>query len=116
MWETAAWGHINPVQRPKPGSFGCPVPNMHAAILDPLTLEFVAPGTTGALVLSGPSVMLGYWNQAQENERAFVEKAGLRWMRTGDLVRMDDEGYCHLHDRSQDLSKDNCHSVLDEDV
>jgi long-chain acyl-CoA synthetase len=116
MSETAASGHINPVQRPKPGSFGCPVPNMHAAILDPQTLEFVAPGTTGELVLSGPSVMLGYWNQPQENERAFVEKAGLRWMRTGDLVRMDDEGYFHFYDRSKDLIKYKGHSVFAKDV
>jgi len=42
MSETAASGHINPIQRPKPGSFGCPLPNMHAAVLDPQDARFVA--------------------------------------------------------------------------
>jgi long-chain acyl-CoA synthetase len=116
MSETAASGHVNPLHRPKAGSFGCPVPNMHAAIMDPQTLEFVAPGTTGELVLSGPSVMQGYWNRPQENERAFVERAGRRWMRTGDLVRMDDEGYFQFYDRSKDLIKYKGHSVFAKDV
>jgi long-chain acyl-CoA synthetase len=116
MSETAASGHVNPIHRPKAGSFGCPLPNMHAAVLDPQTLEFVATGTTGELVLSGPSVMQGYWNQPQESESAFVERAGRRWMRTGDLVRMDDEGYFHFYDRSKDLIKYKGHSVFAKDV
>ncbi|HEY3075597.1 MAG TPA: long-chain fatty acid--CoA ligase, partial [Burkholderiales bacterium] len=51
-----------------------------------------------------------------ENERAFVERAGRRWMRTGDLVRMDDEGYFHYYDRSKDLIKFKGHSVFAKDV
>jgi long-chain acyl-CoA synthetase len=114
--ETAASGHINPVHRPKPGSFGCPVPNMQAAIVDPQTLEFVAPGNTGELVLAGPSVMRGYWRRDEENARAFFERGGHRWMRTGDIVRMDDEGYFHFYDRSKDLIKYKGHSVFAKDV
>ena len=116
MSETAASGHVNPLRRPKAGSFGCPVPSMHAALLDTQTLEFVAAGTTGELVLSGPSVMQGYWNRPEENERSFIERAGRRWMRTGDLVRMDDEGYFHYYDRSKDLIKYKGHSVFAKDV
>src|SRR2546426_298737 len=116
MSETAASGHVNPLRRPKAGSVGCPGPNKHAAGVGPQTLEFVAAGTTGELVLSGPSVMQGYWNRPQENERAFVERAGRRWMRTGDLVRMDDEGYFHFYDRSKDLIKYKGHSVFAKDV
>ncbi len=116
MSETAASAHVNPIHRPKPGSFGCPVPGMHAAVVDAQTLEFVPAGTTGELVLSGPSVMRGYWNRPEENERAFIERAGRRWMRTGDLVRMDDEGYFHFYDRSKDLIKFKGHSVFAKDV
>jgi len=116
MSETAASGHINPIHRPKAGSFGCPVPNMQAAVIDAQTLEFVAAGTTGELVLSGPSVMQGYWNRPEENERSFIERAGRRWMRTGDLVRMDNEGYFHYYDRSKDLIKYKGHSVFAKDV
>jgi long-chain acyl-CoA synthetase len=116
MSETAASGHLNPIHRPKAGSFGCPVPGMHAAVIDAQTLEFVAAGTTGELVLSSPSVMQGYWNRPEENERSFIERAGRRWMRTGDLVRMDDEGYFHYYDRSKDLIKYKGHSVFAKDV
>ena len=49
--ETCATSHVNPMQRPKTGSFGCPVPNMLAAVIDPETLAFVPPGQTGELVL-----------------------------------------------------------------
>jgi long-chain acyl-CoA synthetase len=114
--ETAASGHINPIHRRKPGSFGCPVPNMQAAVVDAQTLEFVPPGTTGELVLAGPSVMRGYWKRDEENARAFFERAGHRWMRTGDIVRMDDEGYFHFYDRSKDLIKYKGHSVFAKDV
>jgi long-chain acyl-CoA synthetase len=114
--ESAASGHINPVHRRKPGSFGCPVPNMQAAVIDPQTLEFVPPGTSGELVLAGPSIMQGYWQRAEENAKAFFERAGFRWMRTGDIVRMDEEGYFHFYDRSKDLIKFKGHSVFAKDV
>jgi long-chain acyl-CoA synthetase len=114
--ESCATSHINPPQRPKAGSFGCPISGMQAAVMDPETLEFVAPGETGELVLAGPNIMQGYWQRPEENARAFVEKAGTRWMRTGDLVRMDDEGYFHFYDRSKDLIKFKGYSIFAKDV
>ena len=114
--ECCATSHVNPLHRPKTGSFGCPIPGMQAAVVDPDTLEFVPPGQTGELVLSGPNVMQGYWQRADETARAFVEKAGARWMRTGDLVRMDDEGYFHFYDRSKDLIKFKGYSIFAKDV
>ena len=114
--ETCATSHVNPLHRPKSGSFGCPIPGMQAAVLDAETLEFVPPGETGELVLSGPNVMQGYWQRADESARAFVEKDGARWMRTGDLVRMDAEGYFHFYDRSKDLIKFKGYSIFAKDV
>jgi long-chain acyl-CoA synthetase len=114
--ETCAASHINPAGRTKAGSFGCPVPNMLAAIVDPETLEFVPPGQTGELVLSGPNVMKGYWRRPEETERTFLEREGIRWLRTGDIVRMDDEGYFHFYDRAKDLIKYKGHSVFAKDV
>ena len=114
--ESAASGHVNPVHRRNPGSFGVPVPNMHAAVVDPQTLDFVPAGTSGELVLAGPSIMQGYWQRDDENARAFFERARLRWMRTGDIVRMDEEGYFHFYDRSKDLIKFKGHSVFAKDV
>jgi long-chain acyl-CoA synthetase len=114
--ETCATSHVNPLHRPKSGSFGCPIPGMQAAVLDPETLEFVAPGQTGELVLCGPNVMQGYWQRPEETARAFVERAGIRWMRTGDIVRMDEEGYFHFYDRSKDLIKYKGYSIFAKDV
>jgi long-chain acyl-CoA synthetase len=114
--ETCATSHVNPLDRPKTGSFGCPIPSMQAAVIDPESLEFVPPGATGELVLAGPNVMQGYWQRPEESARAFLEKAGLRWLRTGDLVRMDAEGYFHFYDRSKDLIKFKGHSIFAKDV
>ena len=114
--ETCATSHINPLQRPKSGSFGCPIPGMQAAVMNPESLEFVPQGDTGELVLQGPNVMQGYWQRPQESARAFVERGGVRWMRTGDIVRMDEEGYFHFYDRSKDLIKYKGHSIFAKDV
>ena len=116
MSETAGASHLNPIDRPRPGSFGCPIPSMHAAVIDPDTLDFVAPGETGELVLAGPNVMLGYWQRPEENARAFIERGGRRWMRTGDIVRMDEEGYFHFYDRAKDLIKFKGLSIFAKDI
>ena len=114
--ETCATSHVNPLHRAKAGSFGCPIPGMQAAVMNPDTLEFVPPGETGELVLSAGNVMLGYWQRPDENARAFVDKSGQRWLRTGDLVRMDEEGYFHFYDRSKDLIKYKGYSIFAKDV
>jgi long-chain acyl-CoA synthetase len=116
MSETAGASHLNPAGRVKPGSFGCPIPDMQAAVMNTETLEFVAPGETGELVLSGPNVMLGYWQRPEENARAFLEKNAVRWMRTGDIVRMDTEGYFQFYDRAKDLIKFKGLSIFAKDV
>jgi long-chain acyl-CoA synthetase len=114
--ETASASHVNPTTRPKPGSFGCPVINMLAAVVDPETMKVVPPGETGELVLAGPNVMTGYWNKPDETARTFVELDGQRWLRTGDIVRMDEEGYFHFYDRSKDLIKYKGYSIFAKDV
>jgi long-chain acyl-CoA synthetase len=114
--ETCATSHVNPLDRPKTGSFGCPVPNMLAAVIDPESCDFVPQGQTGELVLAGPNVMKGYWKRDEETARAFLERDGRRWMRTGDIVLMDEEGYFHFYDRSKDLIKYKGNSIFAKDV
>jgi len=114
--ETCATSHLNPLHRPKSGSFGCPIPGMQAAVMNAETLEFAPLGETGELVLCGPNVMQGYWQRKEETQRAFVERGGVRWMRTGDIVRMDEEGYFHFYDRSKDLIKYKGYSIFAKDV
>jgi len=114
--ETCAASHVNPIHRPKAGSFGCPIPNMMAALISPETQEFVPAGEVGELVLSGPSVMQGYWKKPEESSKVFFEREGMRWMRTGDIVRMDEEGYFHFYDRTKDLIKFKGYSIFAKDV
>ena len=116
MSETAAISHINPLERPKTGSFGCPVELVDAAVINAETLEFTPPGETGELVLAGPNVMAGYWNRPADTAKAFLERNGRRWLRTGDIVRMDEEGYFHFYDRSKDLIKFKGYSIFAKDV
>jgi long-chain acyl-CoA synthetase len=116
MSETAAISHINPLERPKTGSFGCPVELVDAAVINAETLEFAAPGETGELLLAGPNVMAGYWNRPTDTAKAFLERNGRRWLRTGDIVRMDEEGYFHFYDRSKDLIKFKGYSIFAKDV
>ncbi len=114
--ETCATSHINPHKRMKTGSFGVPATNVLAAVISTETGAVVPPGEIGELILAGPNVMQGYWNNAAETARAFIEIGGVRWFRTGDLVRMDDEGYFHFHDRCKDLIKFKGHSVFAKDI
>jgi long-chain acyl-CoA synthetase len=114
--ETCAISHVNPIQRPKPGSFGCPVTNVQAAVINTETLDFAPPGEVGELVLAGPNVMQGYWGKPEESAKVFFERGGIRWMRTGDIVRMDEEGYFHFYDRTKDLIKYKGYSIFAKDV
>jgi long-chain acyl-CoA synthetase len=114
--ETCATSHLNPLGRTKSGSFGCPVPNLDAGVIDPESREFLAIGEKGELVLSGPNVMQGYWKKPEETAKVFFEAGGRRWLRTGDIVRMDEEGYFFFYDRTKDLIKFKGHSIFAKDI
>ena len=112
MTETTAVSHGSPVHRPKKGSFGVPIPGMKAAIMDHVGTDFVPVGEVGELVLNGPNIMQGYWKRPDGTAEAFVEVDGEKWLRTGDLVSMDEEGYFHFFDRKRDLIKHKGYSVF----
>jgi len=112
MTETTAVSHSSPYQRPKAGSFGVPLPSVMAAIVDVDGQSFMPAGEVGELILSGPNIMQGYWKRPKETAEAIMELEGRRWLRTGDLVRMDEEGYFHFFDRKRDLIKYKGYSVF----
>jgi long-chain acyl-CoA synthetase len=116
MTETSAVSHITPPDRPKVGSFGVPIPNVLAAIVDPETNAFLPPGEVGELIISGPNIMEGYWQQPEETARTLVELEGRKWLKTGDLARMDEEGYFFFYDRKKDLIKYKGYSVFAREV
>jgi long-chain acyl-CoA synthetase len=112
MTETTAVSHSTPYNRPKPGSFGVPLPCVTAAIVDVNSTEFVPVGEVGELILHGPNIMQGYWKRPEETRESIIEKDGRRWLRTGDLVKMDEDGYFHFFDRKRDLIKYKGYSVF----
>jgi len=79
----------------KPGSIGLPLPNLEVRIVDPETFVDVDPGQEGEIWLKGPAVTPGYWRKPEDTAKAFHEG----WFRTGDLGRIDEEGYYYLTDR-----------------
>jgi len=99
MSETMAATHINPPQRPKQQCLGIPVFDVDARVVDPATMQEVAPGETGEIIVHGPQVMAGYWNNAQATQDSFIELDGKRFLRTGDLAQVDEDGYFFMVDR-----------------
>jgi long-chain acyl-CoA synthetase len=112
MTETTAISHGSPIHRPKRGSFGVPLPGMKAAIIDHETTDFLPPGEVGELILNGPNIMQGYWKREEGTREALIDIDGEKWLRTGDLVSMDEEGYFHFFDRKRDLIKYKGYSVF----
>lgn len=67
--------------------------NTDARIVDPQTLQELPIGEVGEIIVSGPQVFLGYWGKPQASAEVFIEFEGKRFFRTGDLGRMDEDGY-----------------------
>jgi long-chain acyl-CoA synthetase len=112
MTETTAVSHSTPLHRPKRGSFGVPLPNVKAAIMEHESTEFLPVGEVGELILCGPNIMQGYWKRPDSTQESMLEIDGEMWLRTGDLVSMDEEGYFHFFDRKRDLIKYKGYSVF----
>ncbi|HEV8636722.1 MAG TPA: long-chain fatty acid--CoA ligase [Chloroflexota bacterium] len=93
--------HCNPVLGlNKAGSIGVPFPDTDAAVVDQEGGERLRPlGEVGELVVRGPQVMKGYWNRPEES--AAVLRGG--WLYTGDVARMDEDGYFWIVDRKKDV-------------
>jgi fatty-acyl-CoA synthase len=99
LTETAAPTHANPPERAKLQCLGIPIFGVDSRIVDPNTLQELPPGEAGEIVSHGPMVFKGYWRHPEATAAAFIELDGKRFFRTGDLGRMDDEGYFFITDR-----------------
>jgi long-chain acyl-CoA synthetase len=101
LTEAAPVTHCNPIygQR-KAGSIGIPFPDVEARIMDYDKLVEKPVGQDGELWLRGPQVMKGYWGKPEETARQIVEGG---WLRTGDIARMDEDGYFYIVDRLKDI-------------
>ncbi|MBF6242482.1 MULTISPECIES: class I adenylate-forming enzyme family protein [Nocardia] len=90
---------VNPLRgRRKPGTVGLPLPGQTIRIADPEGKP-VADGATGEVLIQGPNVMRGYLNRPEDTARTVVDG----WLRTGDIGRIDEDGYLVLVDRAKDM-------------
>lgn len=85
-------------QAARPGSVGVAVPCVDLKVVGE-TGETVRPGEPGELCIKGPNVVRGYWGNAEASRAAFADG----WYRTGDIVRMDEDGFVFLLDRAKDM-------------
>jgi fatty-acyl-CoA synthase len=99
LTETAAPSHSNPPDRPKQQCLGIPFIGVDARVIHPETLQEVAPGEQGEIIMCGPQVFDGYWQRPDATEAAFMQFEGQRYFRSGDLGHVDDEGYFFITDR-----------------
>ena len=103
LTESSPVSHVNPLDDPKknrPGSIGIPVPDTEAKIVDLETgTKDLKPNEVGELVIKGPQVMQGYWNKPDETKNTL--RGG--WLYTGDIAKMDEDGYFYIVDRKKDM-------------
>jgi long-chain acyl-CoA synthetase len=106
----------SPYLRRKIGSVGPPIPGTLQGIIDPDSGEFLPPGNPGEVIVHGPQVMKGYWQRPNETEDVFLRIEGEKWLRTGDMGVLDEDGYLTIVDRSKDLIKYKGHSVYPSEI
>ncbi|MDX9997107.1 MAG: class I adenylate-forming enzyme family protein [Phenylobacterium sp.] len=102
MTETCAsvTGHSGEDYQNRPDSCGPAVPVSELQIRDPNDgVTVLPPGQVGELWAKGPQMCKGYWNKPEETAKTFVDG----WVRTGDLAKLDEEGFCFIIDRAKDM-------------
>ncbi len=111
--ETTAPTHLNPPHRPKYGTVGVPLPFVEVKIasLEDETRE-LGVGQPGEIVVRGPMVMKGYWRNPEASAQALRDG----WFYTGDIGRIDAEGYFTIEERKKDMLKASGFSVFPAEV
>lgn len=97
--ETISHTHFNPPDRPKLQCLGIPSFDVDARIIDLETEKELGVNEEGELIVNGPQVFKGYYNREEEDRESHIQMDGKRFFRTGDIVRMDEEGYFFIVDR-----------------
>ncbi len=114
LTEASPVTHSNPIYgKRKMGSIGLPFPSTDAKIVDMNTGETLPPGKVGELCVKGPQVMKGYWNRPEETKLVLDEEG---WLHTGDIARMDEEGYFYIVDRKKDIIIASGYNIIPREV
>jgi len=105
MTETGPVQTMNPYKgNKKPGSVGLPLQSTMIRIVDLVDPTTPVPiGEEGEIIVSGPQVMKGYFNKPEETKKVLREYDGRIWMHTGDIGRMDEDGFIYIVDRAKDM-------------
>jgi long-chain acyl-CoA synthetase len=113
LTEASPVTHANPLQgQRKTGTIGVPLPDTDAKIVDLQTGHDAPAGSIGELVVRGPQVMRGYWNQPEESGRVLRDG----WLYTGDVARVDGDGYFQIIDRKKDMILAGAYNIYPRDV
>jgi long-chain acyl-CoA synthetase len=106
MSEAPTATHVNPLRgENRTGSIGLPLLDMDMRIVSLDDGETDVPvGEVGELLMAGPQLMLGYYGMPTETANVLREKDGKRWLYTGDIARMDEDGYFYIVDRKKDMA------------
>lgn len=114
LTETLSQGGVNtPLSRPKQGFIGIPNISVDLKIVDLKTgTKELVPGEEGEIIIKGQTIMAGYWNKPQETSEVLKEG----WLYTGDIGRMDEEGYVSVVGRKKELIKCSGYSVFPSEV
>jgi long-chain acyl-CoA synthetase len=113
LTETSPLTHCTPLfGERRPASIGLPFPDTDARIVDLETDEPLPAGEEGELEVRGPQVMAGYWQRPEETAEVFHDG----WLRTGDVARMDQDGFFHVVDRRKDMIDASGFKVLPREV
>jgi len=100
MTETSPVTCCNPrYGKKKASSIGMPMPDTEFKLVDPETGQLAEPGQPGEILIRGPQVMNGYYNKPEETANSIRDG----WMHTGDVARMDEDGYFFIVDRLKDM-------------
>jgi long-chain acyl-CoA synthetase len=106
--------HSNPLNgKRKVGSIGIPLPGTEARIVDLTTDEPIAVGQLGELAVRGPQVMDGYWGLQEQSDEVLTKDG---WLLTGDIARMDDDGYFQIVSRRKEMILAGKYQVYPRDV
>jgi acyl-CoA synthetase (AMP-forming)/AMP-acid ligase II len=105
MTEASPVTHITPIGRDKPGTVGPPVSDTRQKVVGIDSGEELPIGEVGELLVAGPQVMLGYFEKPDATAETIVDDETGRWLRTGDICSVDDEGYVTVQDRAKEMIK-----------
>jgi long-chain acyl-CoA synthetase len=108
---------VNPVEGPnKIGSVGMPLPDVEMRIVDPDSGAQLPTGEVGEVLIRAPQLMAEYWDDPKETASTVREHDGGRWLHTGDLGYLDEDGYLFIVDRMKDLIKTHGYQVWPREI